>query len=71
MTFYVYRDGLEIKIRLGGRETAEELRKKFGSEHLGTRPYDNRDDADKYRERWQQRVHADPGCKPPYSVDKD
>lgn len=71
MAFYIYRDGLELKIHQGDSNSADSIYKKVGKKNFGTRPYENRTDAEKYRERWQRIMATDRDCEPPYSIDKE
>lgn len=71
MAFYVYRHGKKIEIVEGDESTASRLHKQFGEENLGERPYDHRDEAERYQLRCQEKEDANPGCKLPYSAEKD
>jgi hypothetical protein len=72
MAFYVYRDGMTVKIREGDSITAQSLYDEFGGENMGSpAPYETMDQAKLYSQKWQKKEDAYPGCQPPYSIEKD
>lgn len=71
LVYYIYREGNTIKLWHGTVENGKERFGNIPSRDLGTRPLDTLEKAERYQQRWQTNVNADPTCKPPYSADKD